>query len=72
MLKVIIAALKHLRTVKKCAEFVPVSALIEFLASNKDYVIPAEVTRDMIIDGIPSTFAPLFRGAALALRTKNP
>ena len=61
-----------MRTVKKCAEFVPVSALIEFLTSNKDYVIPAQVTREIISEGIPSTFASLLGGAALALKDKNP
>ena len=61
-----------MRKVQKCAEIVPVSALIEFLTSNKDYVIPAQVTREIINEGIPSTFESLLGGAALALKDKNP
>ena len=72
MLKVIIIGLRHLRTVKKCAEFVPVSIFIELLTSNKDYVIPAQVTREIINEGIPSTFESLHGGAALALKDINP
>ena len=61
-----------MRKVRKCPEFGPVSALIELLTSNKDYVIPAQVTREIINEGIPSTFESLLVGAALALKDKNP
>ena len=35
-------------------------------------MIPAQVTREIISEGIPSTFAALLGGAALALKDTNP
>ena len=63
---------KYFRTIKKCDEFVFVLAFIDFLTSSKKYVIPAEVTRNIILEGVPSTFESLSRGATIAIRDKNP
>ena len=71
MLKVIGFGLQHLRTVKKCVKFVNVSAFIEFLKSNNDYMIPGKITRSIISEGIVFTFASLFDGATFVVRDIN-
>ena len=72
VLRAIRIGLKYFRTIKKCDVFVFVSAFIDFLTSSKKYVIPAEVTRNIILEGVPSTFESISRGATIAIRSKNP
>ena len=68
--------LQYIRVLRKCDEYVNVNSLIDFLKTSKEYMVSPDVTRKIIIEGIPSTFDAVpegsFRSAALAICDRNP
>ena len=76
MLMGIIIGLQYMEAQGHCDEYVNVNSLIEFLKTSKSYVIPDDITRRIIVEGLPSTFDAVpegsFRGPALAICDRNP
>ena len=68
--------LQYMRAQRQCDEYVNVNSLIEFLKSSRSYAIPADITRRIIVENIPSTFDAVpegsCKGPALVICDRTP